>query len=228
MTFLVVLLILIGISVWPEPSSPISQARQQIELEKPSEPSEDGKQTERAPITKEQTKIPSATDIAMEIVKQLPKQPPAQEKSGLKERLTTKVLRNVKQQGEETRAQPKPSESISVAFLYRNRRIEIHNLGRAEFLLWGTKLGDRNSDIERAARIVTPEPFHYYLDGEKLENFLVAKIGDNGELRVPFYIFVEDLSKQKFTIKCELWAVVRDRIITIHMQHLGLTAGWLE
>jgi uncharacterized membrane protein len=125
-------------------------------------------------------------------------------------------------------------EPISAAFIYRNHRFEIHNLGSNEFYLCGDKLGDKDSIIrdERPCMdepaTVAREPFHYYILANKLENLVLSKTADKGEMRIPLYVFVTDTAKQKFTIKCLLFIVVENRQITVHTQYLGLTSGWPE
>jgi hypothetical protein len=125
-------------------------------------------------------------------------------------------------------------EPISAAFIYQNRRLEIHNLGHTEFYVWGDKLGDKDSSIRddrpcmNEPITVPHEPFHYYILGDRLENLVLSKVRDEGELRVPLYVFVTDSSERKFTIKCLLWIVVKNRQLTVHTQDLGLTSGWPE
>jgi hypothetical protein len=117
-------------------------------------------------------------------------------------------------------------EPPSVAFLYENKQIRIHNLTKTEFYLWGDKLGDGPVRIEPEPRVVSPQPFFYFIEG--FEELALAQTPEGGETRTVFYPFVEDKHKQKFTLKCLLWATVKDHQLNVRTQNLGVVKGWLK
>ena len=118
------------------------------------------------------------------------------------------------------------SEEISVAFIYQNKQIQIHNLGKLEFYLWGTKLGDSPVAMETEARVVSPEPFHYYILG--FEDLALKQIPDGKEARGLFQAFVKDKQGKEFTLRCLLWATRSKNELTVHTQNLGNLSGWPE
>jgi hypothetical protein len=128
-------------------------------------------------------------------------------------------------------AKPAPSkqeqlEPISVAFLYENKQIQIHNLTKTEFYLWGSKLGDGPITMEPEPRVVSPEPFYYFIEG--FEDLALKQTFEGGESRSIYHLFVEDIQKRKFTLKCLLWATMKDHALKVSAQNLGIANGWLK
>jgi hypothetical protein len=117
-----------------------------------------------------------------------------------------------------------PIEEISVAFIYQNKQLQIHNLGKLDFYLWGTKLGDGPILMEELPRVVSPEPFHYYLLG--FEDLALKQIPDGKEARTLFQAFVKDKQASEFTLRCLIWATRSKNELTVHTQNLGNVPGW--
>jgi hypothetical protein len=120
---------------------------------------------------------------------------------------------------------PEP-EPPSVAFIYANHRIEVNNLGRKDLRLWGTKLAQGPVSMEDRATIVPIQPFNYHINADSFEREVLSKFGPNGEVRVPFSIFVSDEGGNKWTITCELWVIIKSNQLTVETRDLGATKGW--
>lgn len=114
----------------------------------------------------------------------------------------------------------------SVAFLYRDKQIQIHNLSDAELYLWGTKLGTSPAKMEDEPRVVSPQPFFYHIYG--FDELAFRQMPEGSESRTIYYLFVEDRLKQKFTLRCLLWARVKDRQLSVETQNLGTVEGWVN
>jgi hypothetical protein len=117
---------------------------------------------------------------------------------------------------------------VSVAFLFKNHQIEINNLGKTGLELWGTKLDKGQLAIETSPIIIPVQPFNYHIKADTLEKELYDKIGQNGEMRFPFYIFVKDTAGRKYTVECGMWAVIKQGELTLETQGHPPVEGWLE
>jgi hypothetical protein len=115
---------------------------------------------------------------------------------------------------------------LSVAFLYRDKQIQIHNLTGKEFFLWGSKLGGGPIRMEQEPRVVSPEPFFYFIYG--FEELALGQMSEGTESRTVYYLFVEDQRRQKYTLRCLLWARKKDRQLTVETQNLGTVEGWVQ
>ncbi|HMH46005.1 MAG TPA: hypothetical protein VK557_21125 [Pyrinomonadaceae bacterium] len=113
----------------------------------------------------------------------------------------------------------------SVAFLYQDKQIQVHNLTESEFYIWGTKLGDGPVAMEKEPRVLSPRPYFYFFEG--FEELALKQIPEGGETRSIYYIFIEDKHNRKFTLKCLLWATVKDHSLTVRTQNLGAADEWL-
>lgn len=123
-------------------------------------------------------------------------------------------------------SRPSPAEPISVAFLYRDKQIQIHNLTKSEIYIWGTKLGDSPSAIEAEPRVLSPQPYFYFIEG--FEEVALKQMSEGSESRTVYYVFVKDKQDKPFTLKCLLWATLKDHTLTVRTQNLGVVDGWLR
>ncbi len=122
--------------------------------------------------------------------------------------------------------QPPRMPLLSVAFLYRDKQIQIYNLTGSEFYLWGSKLGDSPTKMDENPRVVSPKPFFYFLSG--FDEIALKQMPDGSEMRTVLYLFVEDSQKQKFTLRCLLWARLKDKQLIVETQNLGTVEGWIH
>jgi hypothetical protein len=113
----------------------------------------------------------------------------------------------------------------SVAFLYRDKQIQINNLTKSELYIWGTKLDDGPLVMNKDSVVLSPQPFFYFIEG--YEELALKQIPEGGEARPIYYVFVKDKQEQKFTLKCLLWSTVNDHRLTVRTQNLGVENGWL-
>ncbi len=108
--------------------------------------------------------------------------------------------------------------------------MKIFNRGKTNIFLWGTKVNAGVKTIERQPRVITPTPdSFYYLKMEEMEKDILAKLGPNGESRVPFEAYFENAKSQRYIAKFLWWVVVADNKITIHTQNVGIDrADWAK
>jgi hypothetical protein len=98
-------------------------------------------------------------------------------------------------------------------------------MGNKEFQLWGTKLdsGPISFDKPTTVRI---QPFNHHIEAIPFEKEVSEKVGQNGELRPKFYIFISDSSGDKWTVTCELWTVIKNGAMSVETRNLGVEGGW--
>jgi hypothetical protein len=130
-------------------------------------------------------------------------------------------------------ASPPPKETTAanatpdlpfIVFLYKDHRLEINNTGQAEFLLWGTKLGDGPPEIEKEPRVVPRLPYNYFLYGDRLEPFITQLMGPSPTIQVPLLLYAETKGI-KFVTTCLIYARQVDGKLMIDTQNLGSQVG---
>lgn len=80
--------------------------------------------------------------------------------------------------------------------------------------------------MEQQPTIVPIQPFNYHINADSFEREVLTKFGPDGEVRAPFHIFVSDESGLKWTVTCELWAVVKNNQLTVETRNLGSKKEW--
>jgi hypothetical protein len=125
-----------------------------------------------------------------------------------------KVARN------ETQKQLALNYEPSIALVYYDHRFNIENHGKTDLYLWGDKIADTLPTMD-AARIIAPGS-SYYLIGEQFEQIALRVVGDNGETRIPFELYLSNKRNEKYVARFELWIVIKEKEITVHTQMLGL------
>jgi hypothetical protein len=123
---------------------------------------------------------------------------------------------------------PKPSPFPSIAFLYRDHSIQVHNLSDDEVTFWGTKLDVGPRSMEGAVVTIPKAPFYYYIHSETFEQEVLSKFTDGQVRLVPFYVYLKDSQMREFTVKCGLRTTLSNKAITVETQGLGSRPGWLE
>jgi len=109
----------------------------------------------------------------------------------------------------------------SVEIAYSNGRLQIYNKGMQNIWFWGTKFDDESPTIEKDPRLITPGGF-YYIFGDRLERRIKSKIGEDGEIRFPFELFLESSNKIRYIIRNQLFCIAKKGQIYINSQTLAL------
>jgi hypothetical protein len=108
----------------------------------------------------------------------------------------------------------------SVDIIYAGDRLQIWNRGRTNIYFEG----DKYDNLPRSMgdqRIVIPPTDNYYLLANYLNPYILKTLGQNGEARVPFEIYLRTEDGKKYIMHNTLWEVVKDGQITIHTQTHG-------
>ncbi len=123
----------------------------------------------------------------------------------------------------------------SVTILYTPGQIELHNTGKGDLGVHGFSYGegdqlkrlDKESLQKDQPRFISPGYF-YYLAAEPMEKQLHNSLGNNGEGFLPcrWYITTED--NKRHTVRCMLGVKVKDGVLAINTQNLGVVAGWQQ
>jgi hypothetical protein len=108
----------------------------------------------------------------------------------------------------------------SVALAYYNHRFNIENHGKSDLLLWGNRIDNGPKSID-APRIIAPGS-SYYIIADPFEREVLQKIGDNGDARTAFELYLSNKHEQRYLARFELWIVIKEKQITVHTQMLGL------
>lgn len=121
----------------------------------------------------------------------------------------------------------------SVLLLWENKQLRLYNEGDADIYIWGDKFDDDPAHLESVSRTIPGKStlsgqtgFYYFLP-DLLENQAKTVIGGNGQNLVPFEVYLKDGAQKKYIAKFDLLIVMKDSVMTIHTQQLGVTDnGW--
>jgi len=111
--------------------------------------------------------------------------------------------------------------AAEVTYEANTKRLNVFNKGRENIWLWGSRLGSGPRTIEKDGRLITPGGF-YYLIAEGLEREVLQKVGQTGELRVPFEIYLKDASLRPHKAGVMLFIQVKDGKTTVHTQTVSV------
>jgi hypothetical protein len=110
--------------------------------------------------------------------------------------------------------------AVSVDLIYAGDQLQIWNRGKTNIYLWGNKYGDDKSDFASEPMTITPTN-SYYLLTNALEAVIYKHLGQNGEAKVPFDLYLKSEDNKKYVMRTTLWEIVKDGKITIHTQTHG-------
>ncbi len=108
----------------------------------------------------------------------------------------------------------------SVDLIYAGDKLQIWNRGKTNLNLSGDKYDDELPDVAATSYVISPQT-NYYLLANRLNEYILAKLGRNGEARVPLDIYITTANNQRYIMHAELWEIVKDGEITIHTQNHG-------
>jgi hypothetical protein len=118
-----------------------------------------------------------------------------------------------------------PPEVPSLVFLYRDHRIEVNNMSKRELVMSGSKLGDGPISMDKESTVLPVQPYNYHINADSYEREVLLKFGPNGNLRTLYHLFLSDSGGHKWTVTCELWAVIRNGELTVETRNLGTEKG---
>jgi hypothetical protein len=108
----------------------------------------------------------------------------------------------------------------SLALTYSGDKFNIENHGKSDLLFWGNKLNELK-DIEPALRIIAVGSSYYILT-DPFKQYVVQTVGENGEARMPFELYLSNTKGREFIATFILWVVVKNKDVTVHTQMTGL------
>jgi hypothetical protein len=109
--------------------------------------------------------------------------------------------------------------ALSVDLIYAGDQLQIWNRGKTNIYLWGNKYSGA-IDFAKAPMQITPAG-NYYLLANVLQSAIHKQLGENGEARVPFDLYLTSEDNKKYVVHNTLWEIVKDGAITIHTQTHG-------
>lgn len=117
-----------------------------------------------------------------------------------------------------------PKQQLSVDLLYdsANKALNIVNRGGTNVYLWGDRLQGWPKSVD-APRTITPNGGAYHIWADRMAQALLQKLGNNGQDRIPFELYVSDEGNKKHIINYIFWVRIRDGVITIETQNMGTT-----
>ena len=110
----------------------------------------------------------------------------------------------------------------SVVLVPEGDTLRLYNRSDTDLSLWGDKLDDTARDIGGQARIIPKEDFYYFLT-DRLKEFALKDLGQNGEKLYPFEVYLSD-NQQHYIAKFYLLIQMTDGRMTVHTQQLGVAA----
>ncbi|MGB2677256.1 MAG: hypothetical protein WAN12_09255 [Candidatus Acidiferrum sp.] len=108
----------------------------------------------------------------------------------------------------------------SIDLIYAGEQLQVWNRGRTNIKLWGDKYDGETPDLGGPPFVISPATNRYLLT-DRLRAAIQAKLGQNGEARVPFDVYISTADGQKYVMHGELWEIIKDGQITIHTQNHG-------
>jgi hypothetical protein len=112
---------------------------------------------------------------------------------------------------------------LAIVYDAGTKQVRIFNYGKSGVLLWGDQLDDEPKDIEAKSYLIAPGSF-YYMHGEKLQDYVLKKIGPNGGRSEPFSIFVETENSRKYTVEGQLNYHTTNSVVSVDAQTLAVVA----
>jgi hypothetical protein len=109
----------------------------------------------------------------------------------------------------------------SIEVTYTGRRLNIHNKGRENIWLWGTKVSGFPLGLESQGRLIVPNGFYYIL-GDGLEAAFAEIRKDGKEVRVTCQMFLQTADEVRYVASMSLWATFSDPQTEIHTQMLDI------
>jgi hypothetical protein len=117
----------------------------------------------------------------------------------------------------------------SVLLFWENNELRLYNEGDADIYMWGDKFDDEPANLDPISRTIAGKRtmsgntgFYYFLP-DLLENWAKIAIGANGKNLVPFEVYLKDGAQKKYIAKFDLLIVMKDSVMTVHTQQLGVT-----
>jgi hypothetical protein len=118
--------------------------------------------------------------------------------------------------------------SVVVGYTPENKRIQIFNKGNSNIWVWGTKYLNTKPNIKDEPRLITPNG-SYYILGEEFESLIKRKFKKDGEIFVPFDLFIEGSNNLKYIVRNQLYCKVENNKVSIHPQTLSIIQqDWSE
>jgi|ERR1700722_1463488 len=112
---------------------------------------------------------------------------------------------------------------VSADLVYAGDTLQIWNKGKTTIYFWGDRYGDERSDFAPKPNAIVPTDYYYVLT-DKLKAVVLKQLGQNGETRVPFDVYLTSANGKKYIMHNTLWEVVKEGQLTIHTQTHGYEA----
>lgn len=109
--------------------------------------------------------------------------------------------------------------ALSADLIYAGDQLQIWNRGKTNIYLWGNKYED-TVDAAKQPMTITPAG-GYYLLPNTLEPIIYKQVGQNGERKVPFDLYLRSEDGKKYIMHCTLLERVKAGKITIDTQDHG-------
>jgi hypothetical protein len=93
------------------------------------------------------------------------------------------------------------------------------NHGQTNIYLWGDQLDSGPKSIDEP-RTITPTGA-YHIWAESIAAEIQGKLGNDGEAKIPFDVYVTTEDKKKHVLKYLLWVRIKNGSMTIETQNLG-------
>jgi len=113
------------------------------------------------------------------------------------------------------------SVAIEVTHDSQSGQLNIFNKGRENIWLYGTKLGSSPKSVEKDGRLIAPGG-SYYLLTDKLQQEVLQKVGEKGDIHEFFNIYLKDATLRPYTVSVILFIQVSDGEMTIHTQTVSI------
>jgi hypothetical protein len=111
--------------------------------------------------------------------------------------------------------------ATEVTYDSNEKKLNVFNKGRENIWLWGNKLDSGPKSIEKEGRLITPGGFYYVL-AASMEKEVLEKVGTNGELRVPFDVYLKDGLQRPYIAKVILFIQVAEGKLAVHTQTVSI------
>ncbi|HVB81646.1 MAG TPA: hypothetical protein VNE82_17070 [Candidatus Binataceae bacterium] len=112
-------------------------------------------------------------------------------------------------------------QAPSVSLVPGAGQLNLYNKGDADLDLWGDKLEGFPRNIDEQARII-PSNGSFSFPTDKLKAAMLSSVGHDGEKRVPFEVYLSDLSGRSYIASFDLQVKMTSGSMTIDPQQIGL------
>lgn len=112
--------------------------------------------------------------------------------------------------------------AVSVEVTYGDHRVYITNKTPTNIWLWGTQTADNPIHMEQESRLLVIGG-SYYIDAPQLEAEALKNIGLNGDMSIPFKIFLKNQNQEKYIVKTLIVFKVRQGKVSINTQIISST-----